>query len=312
MIWDAFMYRDETDMLRMRLDEADMAGVTHVGVEAGWTHRAVPKPRHLGRWLDAEQRHRDWAAANRLNVVTDDWDPDPLAPWVNEHHQRNTAWRWINARAADDDWVLICDVDEIPDRRLLAWLAAGAGGFGPVVSVPMRTFLFAVDWEVAVPVPPACVAAQVGWLRKQARSGSYLAEVRDRRADFLEAQVPGGWHFSWVGAGGPQWQAEKLDTATCHTEILDTPEAALIRSGARWATDQDGGGLPVRPVTVDRSWPRYIADRRCPREWFRPAHPEAYRPDGTWSCTRDHVTQPCGTCDACRHIAAANAMEAGA
>ena len=81
----------------------------------------------------------------------------------------------------------------------------------------------------------------------------------------------GGWHFSWTGQGGPAWQAAKLDEATCHTEILGTAEAGLIRSGARWATAQDGGGLPVRPVTVDETWPAYIYERRCPAAWFRPA-----------------------------------------
>jgi hypothetical protein len=25
-----------------------------------------------------------------------------------------------------------------------------------------------------------------------------------------------------------------------------------------------------------------------------------YRPDGTWSCTRDDVSSPCGNCDGCR------------
>jgi hypothetical protein len=37
---------------------------------------------------------------------------------------------------------------------------------------------------------------------------------------------------------------------------------------------------------------------------------EFYRPDGAWSCVRDHVTEPCGDCDGCRHIQAANAAEA--
>jgi hypothetical protein len=35
---------------------------------------------------------------------------------------------------------------------------------------------------------------------------------------------------------------------------------------------------------------------------------EFRRPDGTWSCTRDHVTQPCGNCDGCRQVAAENRM----
>jgi hypothetical protein len=268
VIWDTFMVRDEWDMLRMRIEQCEQTAepVTHVAVEAPWTHRAVPKPLHLSAWLDSMPVIRDWAAAHNLVVVVDGWDPDPAAPWVNEHHQRNAAWARIDAHAEDEDWVLIADVDEIPSRGLLAVPP------GICHAVPMRTFLFAVDWEVAVPVPPACVAAKVWWLRGQARGGAYLAEVRDDRDAYPVLPRPGGWHFSWVGQGGPGWQAEKLRTATCHTEILGTEEADLIRSGARWATDQAGGGLPVRGVDVDRTWPAYIADRprRCPPEWFRP------------------------------------------
>jgi len=265
VLFDTFMYRDELDMLTMRLEQFAAWGgdVEHVAVEAPWTHRAVPKPKKLAGWLAEHPANEDWAEENHLTVLADDWDPDPHAPWVNEHHQRNRAWTYIDGRAHADDWVLIADVDEIPSRRLLEHPP------GIVHSLPMRTFLFAVDWEVAAEVPPACVAARVWWLRGQARHGEYLAEVRDGRGAYpLAPRRDNGWHFSWCG--GPAAQAEKLATATCHTEILGTEEAALIRSGARWATDQDGGGLPVRPVDVDETWPAYIAERRCPPQWFRP------------------------------------------
>lgn len=262
MIWSPVMFRDEFDMLRMRIEECEGFEVQHLAIEALWTHRAVPKPLHLARWLEADC-NRAWAQAHNLTVLACDFDPDPHAAWVNEHAQRNRAWSWIDRNAHPDDWVLIADVDEIPSRELLA-----AGPGRKVRSVPMRTMLFAVDWEVARPVPPTCVAARVWWLREQARSGSYLAEVRDDRDRYPVFEGFGGWHFSWCG--GPAEQAEKLDSATCHTEILATEEAQLIRTGRRWASAENGGGLPVRPVTVDRTWPAYIREGRCPKSWLRP------------------------------------------
>jgi glycosyl transferase family 17 len=272
VIFDAFMFRDEDAMLDVRLEAFHGFDVTHVLVEAPWTHRGIPKPLHF---LNGLHDRGEYSAARHLaglrtRHVIDQWEPD-VHPWVNEHHQRNAAWPVIDAAADDDDWVLICDVDEIPSPELLGWLAKYPGRFGPVFSVPMRTFLFAVDWEVAVPVPPACVVAAAGWLRERAADGEYLAEVRDGRDRYEQFNRPGGWHFSWTG--GPDAQRVKLDTATCHTEILTTPEAALIRSGARWATAQDGGGLPVRPVDVDKTWPAAIRERRVPADWFRPREP---------------------------------------
>jgi hypothetical protein len=36
------------------------------------------------------------------------------------------------------------------------------------------------------------------------------------------------------------------------------------------------------------------------------------RPDGSWSCTQDRATQPCGDCDGCRQVQAENITAANA
>ena len=128
----------------------------------------------------------------------------------------------------------------------------------------MRTFLFAVDWEVARPVPPTCVAARVWWLREQAQSGRYLAEVRDDRDRYPLFPGFGGWHFSWCG--GPADQAEKLDTATCHTEILATEEARAdpLRPpvGQRGERRRAAGPAGYRGPHLARLHPRTAAAHR--------------------------------------------------
>jgi hypothetical protein len=266
MIWDTAMFKDEDDMLLCRLEAfADAPGeVRHVFAESRHTHRGVPKPLNFPVLELADDPE--------IRYVVDNWEPD-ADPWTNEHHQRNAAWKIIDAEAADDDAVLICDIDEIPNWDLLLWLdGPGRAALEQFpVAIHMRTFLFAADWEVKIPLPPTCVAASVQYLRKRAAGGEYLAGVRDGRDDY-PVLMGGGWHFSWVG--GPERQRAKLETATCHTEILATPEADLIRSGARWRSAEDGGGLPVVPVDVDESWPDFVHERRCPPSWFRPRDTE--------------------------------------
>ena len=271
------MFRDEDSMLQLRLDAFEGFDVQHVLVEAPWTHRGIPKPLHFTACLQGdEEANARYLRDLRIRHVVDTWAPDS-DPWTNEHHQRNRAWPVVAAQAADSDWVLICDLDEIPSPELLGWLATRTPAkTGHVFSVWMRTFLFAVDWEVDYQVlgwrgavlPPTCVVASVAYLRDCVQDGSCLAEVRDARGMYdpvpLPSGLPGGWHFSWCG--GPEAQAVKLDTATCHTEILRTPEAGLIRSGARYRMAADGGGLPVRPVDVDGTWPGPIARREVPAE----------------------------------------------
>ena len=254
MIIDTIMYNGEADMLAGRLETLAPFTDFHVIVESPVTHRGVPKPLHYA--LDAD-RFRAWHG--KIIYVAADLPDDP-DPWVREHAQRDAAWRQVDALASDGDRVLICDVDEFPSAGALAWEGRGA------VSLWMRTALFAVDWVVppSHPLPPTAVMATAGWLRK---TGGSLARARDKRGIYPVIQ-DGGWHFSWIG--GPEAQAAKLDFSTCHREIGQTPEAGLIRSGARWRTDESGGGIPVVPAEVDETWPAFIRERRCPEAWFRP------------------------------------------
>lgn len=256
MIWDCFMFNNELDMLECRLESMADCEVTHVLVESCYTHCGVPKP------LIFEENKARFDGHQIVHII-DRRKPDLSAPWANEHRQRNMAGGVTGSSlAADDDVVLICDVDEIPSPALLGWSGLS------VVAVQMRTFLFAVDWEVDSPCPPTCVAASAGYLRWVAGHGAGLAAVRDGR-DGYPVLEGGGWHLSWLG--GPEKQREKLETASCHQEEIDArPEGAMIRDGTRYRTSENGGGLAVRPVDVDDSWPEYVVKRRCPANWYRP------------------------------------------
>src|SRR5215469_13195817 len=166
------MFKDELDMLGMRLEETAGWPVRHVLVESPVTHRGVPKPLY---YQENRDRFALWSASI-THIVT---DLPQNAPWAREHAQRNAAWPVIDAEAQPGDTVIIADVDEIPSPSLLDWRKA-TGGRHTVISARMRTTLFAVDWEVPDEVlPPTCVAATVEWLRVQAAKGRGLGEVRD-------------------------------------------------------------------------------------------------------------------------------------
>lgn len=254
-VWDTFLFHDETHMLELRLRELDGHVDRHVIVEAATDHRGRAKPLH---YAENQVRFAPWA--DRITHVVADL-PASDNPWVREHAQRDAALPALTG--SDDDLVLICDVDEIPSRSLLE--RARAGELPEVCSVRMRTFIHAVDWEVPQEVlPPTCVVATAAYIRAH---GGSLAAIRDRR-DSYPVVEDGGWHFSWQG--GPEAAREKLETATCHTELLENGEGDLIADGTRYRTAENGGGLPVVPVDVDETWPAWIRERKCPPEWFRP------------------------------------------
>jgi FkbM family methyltransferase len=258
-IWDTLLYWDEAEMLRMHLEEVGPHVHKVILVEARYTFGGDPKPlcydpADFPEWAD-----------KIVSVVAD--TPETDNPWVREFAQRDAAWGALCDQddISLDDVVIIGDVDEIPSRAALAW-----NGW-PVCTLQMQTALYAVDWLIPgwYRQPPMTVMATVRWIKSR---GGRLAELRQNRGGYPVLQ-DGGWHFSWLG--GPEKQFLKLETGTSHTEIMDTPEAALIRSGARWRDGASGPGIPVEPATVDDSWPAFIRERRCPPEWFRPA-------DGHW------------------------------
>jgi Glycosyltransferase family 17 len=253
-IWCPVMLNDELDLLEARLRELEPWGARHVLVEAGTTHRGVPKPLAYAESIECFGK---WSLSI-LHVVAS--LPAEASPWEREHAQRDAAWPVINAYAADGDVVLIADVDEFPSAAALAWRGPGA------VSLFMKTCLFAVDWLVPDEcIPPSAVMATAGWLRRQ---GGSLASVRDNRGAYRVIR-DGGWHFSWLG--GIERQQQKLMTATCHTELLNTQEGGLILTGERYRSGQHAEGhLPVIPAEVDETWPAFIRERQCPPEWFRP------------------------------------------
>jgi Glycosyltransferase family 17 len=246
MIIDTFMFRDELDMLECRLRELDGLVDRHVLVESPVTHRGDPKPLYY-----SENRDRFAAWAHRIvHVVAADL-PDNPDPWLREHRQRDAAMSVLDGLAAADDVVLIADVDEFPPWPL--------PDPEPAVAFAQRLAMYAVDW--LYPELHVCtVAARWGHIR-----GRGLAAVRDSRYSLPVAR--GGWHLTWLGGVGAQ--REKL-RVTCHTEMTPV-QAEIIASGRAYELGlHHSGALSMLPADVDETWPRFIHERQCPAEWFRP------------------------------------------
>ncbi len=244
-LFDVFMFRDELDMLECRLRELEKWDLTHILVESPVTHRGDPKPL---AYAVSQERYARWAD-RIIHVVAGDL-PGTADPWVREHAQRDAALPYLKD-AANDDVVLISDVDEFPPREFRV--------AGPAVSFSQRLCMYAVDWEY--PERHVCtVAAKASFVRHLG-----LANVRDGRYSF--PSIEGGWHLTWLG--GEEGQRAKLGVH-CHLEMRQD-EYDRIWSGACYERgEHHSGSLQMVPVDVDETWPRYIYERRCPKNWFRP------------------------------------------
>jgi hypothetical protein len=245
--WDCFMFRDELDMLEVRLHDLDGRVDAHVLVESPVTHRGDPKPLH---YQENRDRFAPWAG-KIIHVAANDL-PDHPDPWLREHRQRDAAMWALRDRAAGDDIVLISDVDEF-----VPWPFPVPE---PAVAFSQRLAMYAADW--LYPQEHVCTVA-ARW-DHVAAAGS-LARVRDSRHSY--PLVRGGWHLTWLG--GVEAQREKLGVH-CHLEMRPD-EAERIASGRAYRNgEHQSGDCLMIPVDVDETWPERIWRRQCPESWFRP------------------------------------------
>lgn len=248
MIWDTVMFRNELDMLEARFEEFDEYGVEviHVLVESLQDFHGRDKPLF---YAANESRFNRWWS--RVTHVVVGKLPDVEDPWVREHAQRDAMGSILHAQAHGDDLVLICDVDEIPSRRVLGYAGMPRG-------LLMRTTHSAVDWLYPAEMPGSVVTSY------QHMAGLKLSAVRDGRPGYPVIHN-GGWHLSWLG--GLQSQSEKL-AVSCHLE-LPYEERDIIEGGHGYRTGHHVG-VDMVPADVDGTWPKYVRERRCPPSWFRP------------------------------------------
>ena len=267
MIYDTFMFAGELDMLECHLYEwRDIPDAVHVIAEAPETFTGRPKglvfPRH-------EKRFARWA--HRIRYIAGEVTGDPMA---RQHASRELLWEGLHD-ASDDDTVVHGDVDEIV---LAAGIPALRRITGPV-KFSARCAVFAVDWEYPWRWTGGPVVIRAGKFRCLAREWGSLsfATLRDNHVLIggppWEASLQEAWHLTWVGGlKAAQQKAVSFAHADNAPWILPRLEDGY-RHGVFWGTPDSWFSqtpLQLHARDVDDSWPRWVHERRCPPDWFRP------------------------------------------
>jgi hypothetical protein len=252
-IFDTFLFRDELDLLECRLTEMDDWPLyTHVLVEATTDHQGHRKPL---AYAENKERFAAWSD-QVVHVVVDDL-PAGAAPMDTEAAQREGIGRGLGD-AEPGDWIIIADVDEIPNQAALGTVQDRQQGV-----FEMTCCMFAVDWLWGIPLKTSVSRPLDGIT-------SFAAARRDGWT--AGPALPGtGHHLTWLG--GQAGIQAKMDSH-CHTEVNDALDRGngddlFYRQGHNpfgnfGYTDQ------LVPVDVDGTWPRWVRERRCPPGWFRP------------------------------------------
>jgi beta-1,4-mannosyl-glycoprotein beta-1,4-N-acetylglucosaminyltransferase len=129
---DAFVFYNELDLLEFRLETLYEVVDSFILVEATHTHSGVLKPLYFEENKDRFQRFQD----KLIHVIVRDFpfqfpniDYSKEQQWENEKFQRVCIERGLTdvkeVKDVKNVWISICDLDEVPDPKLLEQLKKG-------------------------------------------------------------------------------------------------------------------------------------------------------------------------------------------
>lgn len=200
MIYDAFIFKDELDLLEIRLNELNHIVDRFVLVEATKTFQN----NHKSLVFQNNSKRFSSFLEKVIHVTIDDF-PAFTGAWAQEYYQRNAIMRGL-AGCQADDVVLISDVDEIPrPDAIVAFMNS------PGVKVLEQAFYYYFL---------NCRCVSFNWVRGtrllRYQDVTSPQEIREHKGDRTVSEA--GWHFSYLG--GVEKIIDKLESFS-HTEYND-------------------------------------------------------------------------------------------
>jgi len=239
-VFDCFTFYNEQELLRIRLNEMNDFVDYFVIVEASETFTGIAKPFYLDEcteWL------QPWISRIiRVKVILDGYSNDP---WKCEHFQRNQIVQGLYS-AKDNDLILISDVDEIINTKVLKSLKK----IKEPVQIDNTQYFWNFNWQV----PDHCNQGA----RPVACKKSHLSSVspQDLRAAQLQRVLNGGWHFSYFS--NVENIAKKIESFA-HTEynLEEYKQAEKVLYRMQNGIDPFDR-FPLKYSEIDDSYPLYI------------------------------------------------------
>lgn len=142
-IIDCFIFYNELEILKARLFELYNIVDYFILVEGTLTFTGNTKPLIYYDNLDQFSKYND----KIVHIVVDDF-PITTNPWDREYHQRRCIHRGIEKLAlADDDIILISDVDEIPKFDFINKIKQNTISINNMIySMIMKLYYYTLDW----------------------------------------------------------------------------------------------------------------------------------------------------------------------
>ncbi len=204
-VYDCFLMRDEHSILELRLAELYPVVDYFVLVESTLTHQRRPKTLYFKQ---AKHHFEKWADKIRHVVITDspaEAQSKGIYLYDLEIHERNAVIRGLDD-AADDDLILISDIDEIPRPEIVAKLREEEWTRQQPFHLILTHYVYNLNtvettgkgWDLSFGSPYRL-------LKQHSAQALRLGLDHDYR------RIPdAGWHLSWFG--GVEIVRRKIET----------------------------------------------------------------------------------------------------
>jgi len=194
LIIDCFTFYNELDLLNYRLNALNSVVDYFVLVEARQTHVGKDKELFFEKNKERYAEFKD----KIIHIVVDlpikfsDLDTTKDEQWINEKHQRNCLRQGIDTlKLENEDVILICDLDEIPDPETLRKIKASE------IQVNLNSLEMVCHYYNLNTISNSL------WTHPKILSFNRLSQLDItlddiRRSDYSPIKC-GGWHLSYFG-----------------------------------------------------------------------------------------------------------------
>lgn len=190
--FDCFMFNGEVALAKMRFTELWDHVEKFIVVEAAETFTGNKKSLMFKENLESFKDFRD----KIIHVVVESFPESCEYPWAKDFYQRDALVRGLDGLAADNDFVVIADADEL-------WRWDVVRRFeGEVSTMRMRMVKNFVNYQSigdGRTNRDTAAIARYGLVRQYGASAVRFNLARRRRKEFNEWLDDAGWHFHALG-----------------------------------------------------------------------------------------------------------------
>lgn len=276
MVYDCIPFFNEIDILKLRLHILDPIVDKFIIEEATVTFSGEPKELCFEK---NKELFREFLP--KIEYIVVDNSPVNTTTHLRDKFQKNALVKGLSD-ATDEDVIILSDVDEIPNPKVLREIIANFDK-DKIYHLAQRMFYCFLNME-EVSGNLLSITGEFPGVERRLWLGTKVFSKKSIPADGIiqlrEASVTspnavrvsdGGWHFGYMGSTSEKDVAKRIGTkvvAAAHQEYND--DVLLAEAADRLLLGQDMFGRDARfeRVEVDESYPEYLLKHRAEYEYL--------------------------------------------